>query len=247
MSTAALRQMTALRQMGARPRVPMMGFVLPSDILAYRVAWNQYVTDTCRAANECAAAYLAVAAQQPDANTKNILTGIGNETQRLSDIVLQEWNLFQDKATADPAYIVLQGAFILQSFQRTVLNAGQLRNSMTTGTLTCALNYHDTNGNVVACVPGVDPNIQAQIIARIEGLGILGSGVLQILVEGAANTLIAAGDAAKQIAKVSLQTTSWLLSPWTWGIVGTVLIGTTVFVVYNSEKVAKLVTAARPI
>lgn len=211
----------------------------PMDILRYRAMWDQFVLDTVRSANECAGAFAALAAQQSDPKLKANLASQGQAIQTQSSDILQLWNTWHDQSDAS---IVVNAADILKSQQDVVLDAGNLRQQMTQGPLTCALSYHDAQGNIVQATPGPDESTQAQVIAYLEGLGILAAGTLQVLGRAGGGALQTVGDAAQYLAKGS----SWILSPWTWGIAGTLLVGTVVVVVYNADKVGRLVAAARP-
>ena len=215
------------------------GLVTPGDILAYRAVWDQYVLDTVRVCLDCGQALQDSAAQQNNSESPTA-AALGKQWVADGNNLYAQWNIWQNLSDTNK---VLQGAAILQSYQQTVLACGTERGLLTSGTITCSLTYHDVQGQVVAAVPGADPSLQVRAIARIEGLGILGSGILQILVQGAGDTLVAAGSATQNAAKLAAGTASWLLSPWTWGIAATLLVGTTVVVVYNADKVAKAVSA----
>jgi hypothetical protein len=201
-----------------------LGVVTPGDVIAYRTAWNRYVMDTVAVANSCAAAYQAVASKQTDASTKALLTNLGNATQKDADALQAQWNVYAGKGDA---FIVLEAGTILQSYQETVLSAGRTRENITTGSLTCALTYNPTggkcsdgdppaSGTVCQAMPGVDPSVQAQIISRIEGLGVLASGVLQILVDTTGNSLMAVGSATQWSAQQVGAITKALSTPWPW-------------------------------
>lgn len=228
-----------MRMMGAAPLPKTIG-TTPMDILRYRTMWDQFVLDTVRSANECAAAFAATAAQQTDPQLQSNLAGQGQAIGTQSADIYQLWNTWHDQSDAS---IVVNGATILKSQQDVVLDAGALRQQMTQGPLTCALTYHDANGNVVQATPGPDQSTQAQVIAYLEGLGILSGGVLQVLGNSAGGALQETGSAAKYLASQS----SWLLSPWTWGTAAVLLVGTVVVVVYNADKVSKLVSQVRPL
>ncbi|HTQ47930.1 MAG TPA: transglutaminase domain-containing protein [Polyangiaceae bacterium] len=203
-----------------------LGLVTPGDVLSYRTTWNQYVIDTVGSADACADAYSALAAQQSDASTKALLTGLGDAIKKQADALLAMWNLYANK---DDAFIVLQGASILQSYQETVVSAGQVRQNITTGTLTCSLSYVNSQGQLVQAIPAADPSVQAQVIARIEGLGILSSGVLQVLVTTTGNSLVAAGSAARWTAEQVNRVTGALATPWPWIAVTAVAGGVIVY------------------
>lgn len=211
----------------------------PMDVLRYRVMWDQYVLDTVSSANECASAFAAVAAQQTDPALKSNLAGQGQAIGTQSADILALWNTWHDQSDAS---IVVNAEAILKSQQDVVLDAGALRQQMTQGPLTCALTYHDSQGNVVQATPGPDQSTQAQVIAYLEGLGIIAGGSLQILGRSAGGALQETGSAAQYLASG----TSWLLSPWTWAIAGTLLVGSVVVIVWNADKIANVVKAAAP-
>lgn len=190
-----------------------IGPVSPSTVLSYRTMWNSYVLDTVRCAQGCAAAVSAVADKQTDASIKAELSGQAQAVTSQAAALLARWNIYANVSTS---FIVLQGASILESFQQTVLDAGQLRQNITTGTLNCSLTYVNDQGAVTAAVPGADPNVQAQVIALIEGQAILAAGVLQILVETGDESLQVAGSAAQWTARQVGNITSALATPWPW-------------------------------
>ncbi len=245
---------------------PNFGFITPGDVFAYRTAWNDYVLDTARAVYLCASEYLQIADNIQKAYPQDAAAfrAYGQALNKAADAVVSDWNLW---ANSGADFIVLEAGAILQSFQKTVLQAGDLRAQITNGpTLTvngvphsvgCQLVYigYDDQGNehVYQAAPTLDPNTQAQIIARIEGFGILAQGVLEILLETANKGLQTAGSAAqwlgqqgKKLVEQSTGLTAFLLNPWTIGIAGLLIVGTVIYVVYRSEDVAKLATAVRP-
>jgi hypothetical protein len=218
------------------------GLVTPGDVLSYRVAWNQYVTDTVRVGLECGAAYagLAQQKQQSDPQTAQVLAGIGKQITDASNELLADWNVW---ANTQDSTIVLQGAAILEQQQQVVLEAGRVRDMVTQGTLTCQPTYVNQAGVVTTWIAGVDPSIQAQIIARIEGLGILSQGILQVLTESAGNALVEAGDASKYLAGGL----KWTISPWTWAAIGLGVAGIAGLLIYNADKVSKLAQSLTPL
>jgi hypothetical protein len=222
------------------------GFVTPGDILAYRAMWDQYVLDTCRAAIDCGQAMQQIASQNPQNSESATVAQLGASFVQSGNDLLAKWNVYAGQSASS---VVVNGADILQNEQQVVLEAGQLRGSLLAGPVSCGpvLSYHDANGNVVQVVAGPDASTQTQVIARIEGLGILGSGILQILLQTAAGTLRQAGSATEWAAKLAGGTASWLLSPWTWGIAATILVGSVALIVWKADKVAQLVQAARPV
>lgn len=245
---------------------PNVGFITPGDVFAYRTAWNAYVLDTARATYLCASEYLQIAQnlQQTYPQDAAAFRGYGEALNREADAVVSDWNLW---ANSGADFIVLEASPILQSFQKTVLQCGNLRSQIVNGpTLTvngvphsvgCQLVYigYDEQGqeHVYQAAPTLDPNTQAQIIARIEGFGVLAQGVLEILLETANKGLQEAGSAAqwlgnqgKKVVEQSTGALSFLLSPWTLAVAGLLVVGTVVYVVYRSEDVAKLAAAVRP-
>jgi hypothetical protein len=207
------RRMNAGMQCGIG-RAPAPGFgiiVTPSDILAYRKMWDAYVLDTARVALACGQAYSALASKDPDPNAGKLEGDLGTSLTNEGNDLVSLWNLYQGKADS---FIVLQGASILESFQKTVLRAGDIRANVTANQ--CALTYPDANGKLIPATPGADTSVQTQVIAHIEGLGILGGGILQILVGTAENSLMQAGSAAQWAGKQVEKVTSAATSPWTW-------------------------------
>lgn len=245
---------------------PNFGFITPGDVFAYRTAWNQYVLDTARVTYLCASEYLQIATnlQQTYPRDAAAFQAYGQSLNKAADAVVSDWNLW---ANSGANFIVLEASPILQSFQKTVLQAGDLRAQISNGpTLTvngvphsveCPLVYvtYDEQGqeHVYQAATTLDPNVQAQIIARIEGFGVLAEGVLQILLETAGKGLETAGSAAqwlgnqgKKLVEQTTGLTAFLLNPWTIGVAALLVVGTVVYVVYRSEDVARVATALRP-
>jgi hypothetical protein len=139
--------------------------VTPGDVLAYRQTWDDYVTGTARAALACAAALDAAAPGSLAAQTE----------RTNSDAIMLRWNEY---AGWDDDAIVLEAAGILESFQDTVLKVGQFYQPAIAA---------DCPAIVLPTPPTTA--VQAQVIGRIEGLGILTHGVLQLLGKGAGGAL----------------------------------------------------------
>ena len=190
-----------------------LGLTTPSDVLAYRVTWNSYVIDTVGVADSCSKNFTTMASTEPDASTKAWLVAYAATLQSQADSLLSEWNLYANSADS---FIVLEGAGILQSFQETVLAAGTVRSNITSGPLPCVLTYVNSAGQLVQAAPGANPSAQAQVIAHIEGLGILASGTLQILVGTTSNSLVAVGSATQWAAKQTDKLTTALATPGPW-------------------------------
>jgi hypothetical protein len=232
------------RELSQPPRALGAGLVTPMDILAYRSAWNTYVLDTVRVAKECSAAMAQVAAQQTDPKVQSILSGIAQAIATEGQDIYQLWNVWHDQTDES---IVVNGAEILKSQQSVVLSAGSLRQQMTTGPITCGLYYHDDQGNIVQASDAPDPSVQAEIIANIEGLGILAKGVLRILFATSTQALVVSGSAAEWAVSKGRNTGNWLTSPWTIGIGAVLIVAGVSALVWNLDKVTRLVSAAKPL
>ncbi len=200
---------------------PTHGIVTPGDVLSYRALWDDYVTGTAKAALACAQAWAAAAiaypapapaainvtrygAHPPDAS---ILQLQADTETSYSDAIMLRWN----EHANTPDYILLQNAgSILQDFQDTVLRVGQFYQPLIA---------EDCPSVALPSAPSTD--VQKQVIARIEGLGLLAHGVLQLLgigAGGALDTLGAIGSAAAEGAKA-------LASPLPWIALGLAGVG----------------------
>jgi hypothetical protein len=200
--------------------------------------WDQYVLDTVRVCYDCSQAFANVSAEQTDPATKQQLQQLSIQYKQDGDNILASWDVW---ANTSSATIVLQAASILQQEQQVVITAGKERAQLTTGTIICALTYHDAQGNVVSAVQGADPNMQAQLIARIEGLGILGSGILQIFVESTTAGLQSAGSAGQWIAQQGKALVESTTSNLPWIVGGIAVIGVAgVALIYAPEIKAVL-------
>ena len=184
--------------------------VTPGDVLAYRNMWNAYVVGTAQAATACSAMWAAsspgataggINVQQfavaPDATTFQLWA---KAEQGYADSIMAQWNYFAGLSKAD---IVLRASDILQYFQQVVLQVGQF--------------YQP---NIARDCPSIqlpappDLSVQAQVIGQIEGLGILGSGVLQILGQTTGQALEAVGNAAGWFKQQTEKVTTAIASPW---------------------------------
>lgn len=258
------------RMIGARGA--MFG-TTPGDVLAYRAMWDSFVLQTAcglyvlswmtgqMAATGTAPTQAQTAAQiatgTPTTNgtacaqswfasvtgpllqfshtlSQQELQSIATATSDMGDSIIADWNAFQG---FDDYAITAQAQVILEGLQNAVTAA------ISNGRTTLAT---FSPGIAAAIVQGPDTSTQAQVIAQIEGAGIMAAGYLKVFSLTSLGVVQGAASAAQTIASLGKQT-SWLLSPWTWLIAGTMLVGTTVVVVYNSEKIAKLVAAAKPI
>jgi hypothetical protein len=198
-----------------------LGIVLPTDVLSYRVMWDQYVLDTVRAGLYCGNNMQQAAAALPNNSQSPLLAQLGQLIVKGANDLLSKWNAFTGMSTEA---ILVNASDILQNEQQVVLEAGTERQRMLAnrggsgGPISCGpiLVYQDANGNLVEAATSPDPSVQAQVIANIEGLGILGSGLLHLFVDAGAAGLQSAGSAAKWIAqqgKTLVETTTSYL-PW---------------------------------
>lgn len=192
---------------------PTHGIVTPGDVLSYRSLWDSYVMGTARAAQQCSQAWAAAAAAYPAAppaaiNTArygahppdaSILQLIADTEQSYSDGITTRWNIHAD--TPD-ATLLLNAGSILQDFQDTVLRVGQFYQPLIAD-----------DCPAIALPMAPDASLQSQVIARIEGLGIVAHGVLQLLgigAGGALDTLGAIGGAVAQGAKTLTSPGPWI-------------------------------------
>ena len=240
------------------------GVTTPTDVLSYRALWNDYVLQTVCALlvqnwactqlaagqglttidltspllkfpgspNVCVDSWgqgiqgaqifdTSIFAIQPPLPAQ--LTAYGQASQTRALAILTEWNIY---AGWTDSQIVEQAGAILQSYQDTVRQVGTVeRPSLVKASA----------GLAAAIAQGPSYDAQAQLIANIEGASILAHGVMKIAQIGA--------DGAIEGFAALGQKTSWILSPWTWGIAASLLVGTVVVVAYNSDKVARLVSA----
>jgi hypothetical protein len=187
-------------------------FVTPSDVLAYRAMWNPYVQAIAKAAQSCADAWAAVAAggQSPLVNLGQFAIPPDQTTlQEWADIwtlhvtdIYNQWNQFTGETDAQ---IVEGAAAMLEAFQAAVLKCGQYWVPQL---------QRDCPGVPLPTPPTVVD--QVQVIAHLEGLGVLASGVLQILGVGADGALEGLGKAADWTEKKVSQIVDTVTSPWLW-------------------------------
>jgi hypothetical protein len=225
-----------------------LGIVLPTDVLTYRAMWNQYVLDTVSAGQYCGGLMQQVASANPSNSQSTLLAQLGSTTVTAANDLLSKWNGYNNLSSEA---IVVNASVILQNEQQVVLDAGRQRQSMLAdrggsgGPISCGpvLVYQDSSGNIITAAIAPDPNTQAQVVAGIEGLGILGSGLLQILVDSTTSGLQTAGSAAQWIAqqgKTLIETTTSYL-PWVLGSVA-VIGAAGVALVYAPEIKGALAT-----
>lgn len=189
-----------------------LGLVTPSDVLLYRNMWNDYVLDTVRVARGCSDAYGALAADEQNPQAKQAELELQTSIGKMSDDLLSQWNVFAGKSDD---FIVTQGADIVQTLQQTVISAGTVRQTLSQ-TDKCPMSYVDATGQIVSPVEGPDTSLQVSVISHIEGLGILGAGILQILVGTAEGAVAAAGGVADFVGKQAGAAARILSTPWPW-------------------------------
>ena len=114
-----------------------------------------------------------------------------------------EWDAYAGWSDAD---VVLQAGSILTFFQKTVLGVSQ--------TYVPQLQHETPSIALPTQAPAFD--VQTQVIATIEGYGVLGKGVLQLLGIGAGGALKTYG----AIAKDAHDLVKTLASPGPWIAVG---------------------------
>jgi hypothetical protein len=185
------------------------GFFTPGDVLAYRQTWDAYVLGMVKAAQACGALWdakdpsinLTQFATPPDATT---MTLWANGQRLNADSLLTQWN----KWASTPDWQVIANAEdILKDFQATVEKAGQLFGPEVA---------RDCPSIVLPDPPSFD--LQAQTIGRIEGMGIVAHGMLQLLGIGASGALESYGEIGSQIGKAVSR--SFDVLPWiTIGVV----------------------------
>lgn len=187
-------------------------FVTPSDVLAYRAAWDDYVMGTARAAQACAAEYQTLAsggqstianvaqfAVPPDATTLQDWADI--EGSYVTDITTR-WN--QWAGTPDST-LVLNASDILQDFQAVVMKCGQF--------------WQPAIARDCPSIPLPQPPSvadQVQLVAHLEGIGATAAGLLQILGIGASGVLEGVGSAADWTKKKVGQIVDTATSPLLW-------------------------------
>jgi hypothetical protein len=198
----------------ADPGLPLAGLgagiITPGDVLAYRKTWDAYVLGVARAAQTCAAAWSALAqGQTPTTAPNTSLYAVAPDKTTLqlaadmqainAESILTDWNLHAD--TPD-WQIVVQAEEILQDFQRVVLKVAEYYAPAVA---------RDCPGIELPAAPSLD--LQAQVIGRIEGLGILAHGVLQLVTAGAGGaieTYKEIGATAKTFAEKLSDNTPWI-------------------------------------
>lgn len=169
----------------------------PGDVLAYRKLWDAYVMGTARAATAAAEAWDAAAAGTTPATPVNLtqfatppdgktLTLWADSERTNANLIETAWNAHAD--TPD-WQLLSQAGDILQDFQRVVLKVGQI--------------YQPDIARDCPELPLPSPPAtgnQTDVIAHLEGAGVVAHGLLQLLgigVGGGLQTLGAIAVAAK--------------------------------------------------
>ena len=226
------------------------GDATPGDVLAYRAMWNPYVLDiACGLSIQSWALTQAAAgttpttidsqhlaalglcpnsgswvpdntpvldtsglAQQPP--SAQLLTALAQVASDASDALVTQWNNFSGLSDVQ---ITQQAASVLQAYQDTVLQAGQQYQPM----------LADHSPALAAALPtGPDKSLQNQLIARIEGAGILARGTLKVIGIGVSGAVTSVGQAVADVGKATF-------SPWLWVSVAVIAASAaTVAVVY---------------
>ena len=211
------------KMVGSRP---MFGSsVLPTTpiaVLQYRRVWDSYVLGTIQAAFDCAAAWqaqhdgtqpstpvnLTQFAVPPDATTLQLWA---NSQTQIWQSIQADWNAY---AGWTAAQVIENADNILQSYQATVLKCGQFWQPDI---------VRDCPSLPMPQVPGFD--VQLEAIGTLEGLGIIGTGALQLIGMGAGGAIEAYAGTAKQIQKTTNDAFDVLKSPWPWVAVAAVGLG----------------------
>lgn len=212
-----------------------LGITTPIDVLSYRALWNHYVLETVcalyaqawvfrqmaqsstqavpssldvsSAGVPCASSFAANVSGPlvdpttiPLAHTSNptsLLQSYAAATESSGDLLLADWNHFQNLSDAQ---ILLQAGSILTTYQRVVIQCGQvIRPTIAT----------NSPGIAAVLSQGPDRSAQAQLIAGIEGAGVLAGGVLQIIgtgIAGVIETYETLGNYAKRVANAVTST-----------------------------------------
>lgn len=163
------------------------------------------------------------------------LTDFAAASSALADSLMSAWNAF---AGFDAATITLQAQTILSSLQNTVQSAGGDGRQLLT---------EFSPGLAAVISQGPDMSLQAKVVAQIEGAAIMAAGYLKVYSTTATGVINGAVTAAQEIAKQGksvLGQTSWILSPWTWAIAATLVVGLAGWSVWNADKLAKFAPLA---
>lgn len=170
------------------------------------------------------------------------LTSVQAAASASAASLLSRWNVWSGMSD----YEIVQAApQILTSMQAVVSDVGNTERPYLS-------KYSPSLGAAIA--QGPSQSKQAQIIAQLEGAKIVAGGVLTVFgfgVQGAiqstANLAQWTTEHAKELGGGVTGLAAFLLSPWTIGIAGALIVGSVGLAIYNADKVAKLTSAFRPI
>lgn len=213
---------------------PTHGFTWAGELLAYRKLWDDYVMGTVRAGLAAGAAYRTLASggavSDPTLQPANVQTdltvyaSLAGVMEDTANFDLQNWNQFAGKA--DWEIMVFAGNY-LQEYQRIVKQVGQ-RDQPYIRRQFPAL--------PLPAPPGLDA--QAAVIGRLQGLSIVGSGVLELLGIGASGSLEVAGKVTAEGGKVlgaAADTVVTLADMLPWAIGGIGLLALALIVVAGTK------------
>lgn len=208
-----------------------LGIFTPGDVLLYRNMWDDYVLDTVRVCQSCSAEYTSLAQGEQNPAAKDAENALATSIGKMGDDLLAQWNVFAGKSDD---FIVLNGATIVETFQNTVKSAGNVRASLEQNH--CPMSFLAQDGSIQTPSPGPDTSLQLQIISRIEGVGVLAAGILEILVGTAEGTVQVVGKAADFAAQQAKGIAGALSTPWPWLLVATVVGGVLVWKYVPSRR-----------
>ena len=216
-------------------RATGFGIVTPGDVIAYRQMWDPYVVGVAQGFVQCqtdwnnaaagqssTGADLAQFASPPDATTLKLWA---NAQSLNAQSIMSMWNAHAGLSDAE---IVLIAGGILQDFQNVVKAVGQQYVPQL---------QRDCPNIAIPAPPAY--SLQSQVIARIQGAGILANGVLQILGIGASGALDTAVSLERWTAATANKIVDTATSWWAWAA-GAVIVGGAVAIVYAPEIKAGL-------
>jgi hypothetical protein len=154
-------------------------FATPSDVLAYRKAWDPYVMGMARLEKQCST--------MPDIDPTLASVHAGT-----ADTIVTLWNQY---AGYTPQQLLLQASDVLKGYQDSVLQAGK-----------SVVGIRRDCPSLASKIPLPPTAVeQAQIQSRLEGMGVVAEGVINLLGVGANGALESLGHYAAipvNVAKV---------------------------------------------
>lgn len=171
----------------------------PGDVLAYRQMWDAFVMGTIRGVSTVAQSMHNVAENPPDGVDPATLHQLGDAEQQWADAVLAEWNQFAGLSDED---ILFQSHVILPAYWHTVQKCFDKQNDEKNPpagqvSLSTGITWPD--------VP--DFNAQQDLIAHLEGLGLVTKGAVQLV-----------GDSAQRGAGLALGAVGGALGALPWQV-----------------------------